>query len=178
MGELFKGGDYFKYFRLKGTINRDTCSYYSREHYIHDHHHFLFPKWNTRQEIILIQDNDLGFSPIQSACKDGRIILCWLKVVSLQDLFSVRLNFSKCWFLAGSSHQIIVSHPAPVNVNRSNVIWDVSRSAEIHLPFPCKAGLFSFSCAQRPPRRCLRTPETRKQLSRLQTQWTSLALVE
>ena len=76
MGELFKGGDYFKYFRLKGAINRDTCSYYSREHYIHDHHHFLFPKWNTRQEIILIQDNDLGFVPIQSACKDGWLILC------------------------------------------------------------------------------------------------------
>ena len=24
-GELFKGGDYFKYFRLKGAINRDTA---------------------------------------------------------------------------------------------------------------------------------------------------------
>ena len=96
----------------------------------------------------------------------------------LQDLFSVRLNFSKCWFLAGSSHQIIVSHPAPVNVNRSNVIWDVSGCAEIYPPLACKADLFSLSCAQRPPCRCLRTPETRKQLSLLQTRWTSLALVE
>ena len=69
----------------------------------------------------------------------------------LQNLFSVRLNFSKCWFLAGSSHQIIVSHPAPVNVNRSNVIWDVIRSAEIYLPFPCKAGLFFFFLRSTPP---------------------------
>ena len=96
----------------------------------------------------------------------------------LRNLFSVRLNFSKCWFLAGSSLQIVVSHPALVNVNRSNVIWDVSRSAEIDLPLAYKAVLFFFLLPSTPPRRCLRSPETRKQLSLLQTRWTSLALVE
>ena len=73
----------------------------------------------------------------------------------LQNLFSVRLNFSKCWFLAGSAHQIIsgltVSHPALVNVNRSNVIWDVSRSAEIDLPLAYKAVLFSLFVALNAP---------------------------
>ena len=36
---------------------------------------------NHPSPTVSIQDNDLGFSPIQCACKDGWIILCWLKVV-------------------------------------------------------------------------------------------------
>ena len=69
----------------------------------------------------------------------------------LQNLFSVRLNFTTCWFLAGSPHQIIVSHPALVNVKRSKVICDVKAAAPRSTSLsPAKRAFFSFPCAQRP----------------------------
>ena len=69
----------------------------------------------------------------------------------LQNLFSVRLNFSKCWFLAGSPHQIIVSHPALVNVKRSNVICDVNAAAPRSTSLsPAKRAFFLFLALNAP----------------------------
>ena len=42
---------------------------------------------NHPSPTVSIQDNDLGFSPIQCACKDGWIILCWVKVVCVYEIY-------------------------------------------------------------------------------------------
>ena len=185
-GAIIQGGDYFKYFRLKGGLIETKLLLEGTLHSWSSSLPFSkleYKAGNHPSPTVSIQDNDLGFSPIQCACKDGWIILCWVKVVRVYKIYSLRdwtsVNVGSS--LAAPIRSLVVftvSHPDLVNVNRSNVIWDVSRRAEIYFPLACKAGRFSFSCAQRPLRRCLRTPETRKQLSRLQTQLTSLALVE
>ena len=75
------------------------------------------------------KDNDLGFSPILCACKDGWIILCWVKVVFvyktyfLWDWTSVNVVSS---LAAPSDHSRWSYCFAPSScVKRSNVVWDV-----------------------------------------------------
>ena len=134
---------------------------------------------NHPSPTVSIQDNDLGFSPIHCACKDGWIILCWVKVVCVYEIY-----FLWDW----TSVNVGSSLAAPIRSLFRTQPWLTWSEVMLYAmltpqrrdlpPFRLQSGPFFFSLRSTPPRRCLRTPETRKQLSRLQTQLTSLALVE